>query len=248
MCEAPDGGALGQVVEVDEGDARASAGIRDHRADEHRERERVHDEQRHHQRRAPQDAEVLGEQGPDRAHHQLASAAARASRNAHERALERPRARALDASALARTPAGLRAKTRRPSCSTTRRSACSVRLLDVLGREHDGAAAARHGAQESPTAGARWRGSRLAVGSSRNTTAGSATRPIATFRRWTLPTESSCARAVRRVDEVDRLEQPLGLGVRGSRAARAGEQAQVLPRASACGTAPGRCGTQPVRS
>ena len=77
---------------------------------------------------------------------------------------------------------------------------------------------------------ARWRGSRLAVGSSRKTTAGSATRPIATFSRCTLPTDRSCAGDRRRP-----AGRPGRAAARPPRRARKplelGEQAQVLARA-----------------
>ena len=130
----------------------------------------------------------------------------------------------------ARTPPAAPAKTSRPSCSTTRRSAC-VCASSTFCVAKTTAPPRPVTPRRSSHSRARWRGSRLAVGSSRNTTAGSATSPIATFRRCTLPTDSSCAGrsaassrstcASRRSATSCGSLEPLELG----------EQAQVLARA-----------------
>ena len=105
-----------------------------------------------------------------------------------------------------------------------------VGLLDVLRREHDGAAAARHAAQElpQPRALARVEARRRLVQEHDRGVGDEADRHV---QALDVADRELLGRAVRRVDQVDRLEQPLGLGVRAREPLELGEQAQVLPRA-----------------
>ena len=146
----------------------------------------------------------------------------------------RPRRRRRPARAprAPRTPACGPSKTTAPSIRTTTRVACrwassTFCVAKTTAPPRAGTSASR------PQSLRRWRGSSEAVGSSRKTSDGAPSRPMATLRRCALPTESVAARAVGRLEQVDGAEEPLGLGLGVREPLEAREQAQVLARREA---------------
>ena len=163
------------------------------------------------------------------AHQEAASDLARASRKRTNALLERPGARVLDARALPELL--LRAREdESPLLQHDQPVGLRVGLLDVLRREHDGAAAARHAAQElpQPRALARVEARRRLVQEHDRGVGDEADRHV---QALDVADRELLGGAVRRVDQVDRLEQALGLGVRAREPLELGEQAQVLARA-----------------
>ena len=195
---------------VEERDLRLGVVALDREPQQRADQAAVEQQQRHQQRRAAQDLQVL-EQQP-------AHSVALGVQEAHERGLEV--AGAVPDRRLAARPACRRtAARRRRAPARGRRSARPRRRR--ASRTRPSCRRAR-GSPMNSHSRSRWRGSSAEDGSSSSSTGGSASRPTAMLTRWRLPPDSlpssSRARSRRPVWSSMRSTAASGSATRSSRA------------------------------